>query len=137
MKKRFPLLAVIIISSCCKAKIEFESIKKISFVNFSISEVDTFYVLPIVKDSVINFSDYYLFQEITANLSTTLTKMSLDPFSQIEIVLKDTSKRYLTDRVVSHTEKLGTGRCAGSITKIDGYKINGIFKPLNYIEVVK
>jgi len=51
--------------------------------------------------------------------------------------LKDTSKRYLTDRVVSHTEKLGTGRCAGSISKIDGYKISGIFKPFNYIEVVK
>jgi len=137
MKKLFPLIAVLIISSCCKVKIEFESIKKISFVNFSISEVDTFYILPIIKDSVINFSDYYLFQEITANLSTTLTKRSVGPFSQIEIVLKDTSKRYLIDSVISHTEKLGKGRCAGSITKIDGYRINGIIKPLNYIEVVK
>ena len=137
MKKLFPLFAVIIISSCYKAKIEFESIKKISFVNFSISEVDTFYVLPIIKDSIINFSEYYLFQEITANLSTTLTKRSLDPFSQIEIVLKDTSKRFLIDRIFTHTEKLGKGRCAGSITKIDGYRINGIIKPLNYIEVVK
>jgi hypothetical protein len=137
MKKRFPLLAVIIVASCCKVKIEFESIKKISFVNCFISEVDTFYVLPIIKDSVINFSEYYLFRETTTNLSTTLIKNSLKPFSQIEIVLKDTSKRYLIDSVVSHTEKLGTGRCAGSITKIDGYKINGIFKPLNYIEVVK
>ena len=125
------------ISSCCKVKIEFESIKKISFVNFSISEVDTFYVLPFMKDSVINFSDYYLFQEITANLSTTLTKRSVGPFSQIEIVLKDTSKRFIIDSIFSHPEKLGEGRCAGSITKIDGYKINGILKPLNYIEVVK
>jgi hypothetical protein len=137
MKKLFPLFAVIIISSCCKVKIEFESINKISFVNFSISEVETFYVLPIIKDSVINFSDYYLFQETTANLSTTLTKRSLGPFSQIEIVLKDTSKRFLIDSIISHTEKLGKGRCAGSITKIDGYRINGIIKPLNYIEVVK
>jgi hypothetical protein len=52
-------------------------------------------------------------------------------------VLKDTSKRYLLDSVIYHTEKLGTVRCAGSITKIDGYKINGLIKPFNYIEVVK
>jgi hypothetical protein len=137
MKKLVSFIAVLMISSCCKVKIEFESIKKISFVNFSISEVDTFYVLPIIKDSVINFSDYYLFQETTTNLSTTLIKNSLKPFSQIEIVLKDTSKRFIIDSIFSHTEKLGEGRCAGSITKIDGYKINGIVKPLNYIEVVK
>jgi hypothetical protein len=88
MKKRFPLLAVIIVASCCKVKIEFESIKKISFVNFFISEVDTFYVLPIIKDSVINFSEYYLFRETTTNLSTTLTKKGIGPFSETQIVLK-------------------------------------------------
>ena len=84
MKKRFPLLAVIIVASCCKVKIEFESIKKISFVNFFISEVDTFYVLPIIKDSVINFSEYYLIRETTTNLSTTLIKNSLNHFLKLK-----------------------------------------------------
>lgn len=137
MKKLNPLFALLIISSCCKIQIENETIKKISFVNFSINEVDIFYVLPVFKDSIINFSDYTTYQETTTSLETNLTKNSLEPYSSIEIVLKDTSKRYKIDAVYSHTEDLGKGRCAGHITKIDGYSINGIKKYLNYIEIVK
>lgn len=137
MKKLLTIFTVLIISSCCKIKVENESIKKISFVNFSIQEVDTFYVLPVYKDSSINFADYNLFRETTSGLETNLTKNSLEPFSPLEIVLKDTTKRYLVDNIIYHTEDLGKGRCAGSITKIDGYSINGIKKNLNYIEVIK
>lgn len=125
-KKYIPLLLVLFATmlGCCKVAFLVEDIDKIQFKNFTINEIDTFYVLPVYKDSVISFSDYHLYQETTLNSSATLKKRGLDPWSAIQIVLKDTSIKYEVSVTKTHTEKLGKGRCAGQETKIDSIQVN-------------
>jgi hypothetical protein len=57
------LFMFILFSSCCKKAFTLEQIRKVRFVNFSINEIDTFYVLPIFKDSLLSFSDYEKYKE--------------------------------------------------------------------------
>jgi len=104
MKQYFYLIIIIssIVTGCCKIQSNFIGIKNIKFSNFQLSEVDTFYALPHYADSVLPWSAYGQYKETNASLNTLLMTNELTHFQPIEIVLKDTSKRF----VVTSTKSL-------------------------------
>ncbi len=128
MKKTSIILifaTAIIFSGCCKALILQESINKVKFEGYTLSEVDSIYVLPYNPLQPVNPKDYSANLETTQSLETKL-KRSLTAFSSIQIILKDTSKKYIVQVTKQHTEQINNGNksCRGSNTLIDSFTIN-------------
>jgi hypothetical protein len=127
MKHYFYLIIMlsIIVASCCKVQSNFLGIKSIKFSNFQLSEVDTFYALPHYADSVLPWSAYGQYKETTSSLDTMLMTNELTHFQPIEIVLKDTSKRFVIVSTkslnVSETKK----RCSPVNVSILEFSVNG------------
>lgn len=127
MKKYLFLILVLstIVTSCCKVQSNFIGIKNIKFSNFQLSEVDTFFALPHYSDSVLPWSAYEQYRETTSSLEALMKTNELTHFQPIEIVLKDTSKRFVIVSTkslnVSETKK----RCSPVNVYILEFSVNG------------
>jgi hypothetical protein len=138
MQKLILGLAILVfISSCCKVEVNMREIRNVQFSNFLISEIDTFYSLPVYNDSILPFSAYSQYLETTQSLNCQLQKNLLGPFSNLEIVLKDTSKRYRISDIIIKSERLGNKRCSPEEISIDSFKVNGVYQNEQAIKIVK
>jgi hypothetical protein len=139
MKHFFYLILVLssILTSCCKVQSNFIGIKNIKFSNFQLSEVDTFYALPHYADSVLPWSAYGQYRETTSSLDTLLMTNELTHFQPIEIVLKDTSKRF----VIVSTKSLNVAetkkRCSPVNIFILEFSVNGAMQTGDTIIIAK
>ena len=124
IKSSIGIVVVCFISSCCKVESNFIAISRVYFKSFILSEVDTFYALPHIVDSVLPWSEYTQYQETAQDLHILLTTNELRPFNSIEIVLKDTSKRYVVSVVKTQVQVLGPGRCSPADISIVQFTVN-------------
>jgi hypothetical protein len=127
MKYYFYLIIIlsIIVTSCCKVQTNFIGIKYVKFSNFQLSDVDTFFALPHYADSILPWNAYQQYQETTSSLEVILKTNKLTHFQPIEIVLKDTSKRF----VIVSTKSLNVAetkkRCSPVNVFILEFSVNG------------
>lgn len=137
MKYTGILLVAILLHSCCKKQLSMQSMVDVTFINFSLSEVDTFYAFPSLVKPPYTDSILSMQRETPDALSYRLKSTSLSPSSAITLLLKDTSIRYEIQVTHSHQESIGKGRCAGSNRIIDSISVNGVIYDGSMIRIVK
>lgn len=127
MTRTIPIfcIAAFLFGSCCKIQTNFIGIDQVKFINFSISEIDTFYTLPYFADSSLSWSSYPEYRETSSSLSTTLQKNKLIYTRPIEIVLKDTNKRFIIQATKSISKKDNGKRCSPVSLLITEFEVNG------------
>lgn len=135
IKATLPLFLILFFNSCCKIQTNFIEINQVYFVNFSISEIDTFYALPYRVDSTIPWMAYQDYRETTQSQRASLNTIKLRYTMPIEIVLKDTSKRYIISSTKSVSKKENNTRCAPVSIHITEFEVNGLVQQGDTIEI--
>lgn len=130
-------LFIVWASSCCKIQTNFVPIKELSFEAFTLSEVDTFYVLPYKIDKPLHWNEYAGYRQTTERMTTTLKGLQLKHSLPIEIVLKDTSKRFIVQDTKSASLREGKGRCAPMTIRIEAFEVNGVKQMGDTIRIKK
>lgn len=139
MARTFLILSFMLtlLGSCCKIQTNFIAIQQVKFTNFTLSEIDTFYALPYFADSTLLWSSYSGYRETSSSLTTTLQQNKLIYTSPIEIVLKDTSKRFIIQATKSISKKENGKRCSPVSLFIAEFEVNGSKQTGDTIEIKK